>query len=113
MPDAQQLTGIDNATEDSVWLSQYSAVLLKGGHSQDATAIDILYHQEHTTRYESALQKNLQKHGTGCVLSSAIAAGLSKGHSLEQCCEEAKQYINAFISSTGGLLGLHHPITQL
>ena len=47
------------------------------------------------------------KHGSGCILSSAIASGLAKGLSIEKACISAKQYIQTILKSNEQLLAYH------
>ena len=47
------------------------------------------------------------KHGSGCVLSSAIAANLARGYKLHRACLRAKQYTAEFLNSNKNLLGYH------
>lgn len=68
------------------------AVLLKGGH-QISTANDLLYDGEGITWFYGERVDNPNTHGTGCTLSSAIAANLAKGLSMEEAVKEAKAYI--------------------
>lgn len=68
------------------------AVLLKGGH-QISTANDLLYDGEEITWFYGERVDNPNTHGTGCTLSSAIAANLAKGLSMEEAVKEAKAYI--------------------
>ena len=68
------------------------AVLLKGGH-QISTANDLLYDGEGLTWFYGERVDNPNTHGTGCTLSSAIAANLAKGLSMEEAVKEAKAYI--------------------
>ncbi len=68
------------------------AVLLKGGH-QISTANDFLYDGEGITWFYGERVDNPNTHGTGCTLSSAIAANLAKGLSMEEAVKEAKTYI--------------------
>ncbi|WMJ72804.1 hydroxymethylpyrimidine/phosphomethylpyrimidine kinase [Cytophagaceae bacterium ABcell3] len=96
------------ASEGAKYLSKYCHVLLKGGHSQGDTANDILYKSNGTEVVFKSKKLNLDKHGTGCVLSSAILANLSKGYDLEEACKEGKEYITDFIKSHQGLLGYHY-----
>jgi len=89
-------------------LSSYCHVLLKGGHNEEEVGSDYLY-----TKSEAAiLQPNIStvsaKHGSGCVLSSAIAANLALGNGLHTSCDNAKRYIERFLSSNNSLLGYHH-----
>lgn len=68
------------------------AVLLKGGH-QISTANDLLYDGEGFTWFYGERVDNPNTHGTGCTLSSAIAANLAKGLSMEAAVKKAKTYI--------------------
>lgn len=74
------------------------AVLLKGGHSvQDAN--DLLYDHGKLQWFEGARIANPNTHGTGCTLSSAIAANLAKGFSLPESVERAKAYISGALAA--------------
>ena len=74
------------------------AVLLKGGHSvQDAN--DLLYDHGSLQWFEGARIANPNTHGTGCTLSSAIAANLAKGFSLPESVERAKAYISGALGA--------------
>ncbi|MBO5033545.1 MAG: bifunctional hydroxymethylpyrimidine kinase/phosphomethylpyrimidine kinase [Lachnospiraceae bacterium] len=69
------------------------AVLLKGGHSiHDAN--DILVTNGEWQWFEGERIANPNTHGTGCTLSSAIAANLAKGYELEEAVRRAKKYIS-------------------
>ncbi len=67
-------------------------VLIKGGHLPDK-AVDIFYDREGIKRFESDLIKGVNNHGSGCTLSSAIAAAVARGESLEEAVSAAKTYI--------------------
>ncbi len=87
--------------------NQYnSSVLLKGGHSKNDNCTDILYHEGNKFCFNSTKQP-YTKHGTGCILSSAVASNFALGHSLEEACKLAKDYINKALSSNTGLLAYH------
>lgn len=72
------------------------AVLVKGGHL-DGEAIDILADDGGEERLEAPRVLTGNTHGTGCTLSSAIAAGLAKGETLEKAVKDAKVYVTAAI----------------
>lgn len=82
------------------------AVLSKGGHSEE-NADDLLYtdfgSEKRVIWYPAERINNPNTHGTGCTLSSAIAANLAKGFSMEQSVKKAKQYISGAI---GAMLNL-------
>lgn len=79
-----------------------TSVLMKGGHLDDSTDImlDYLYHhpseQVHLIRNPRVATNNT--HGTGCSLSSAIAAFLSRGYDLTQSVQQGAQYVNQAIA---------------
>ena len=74
------------------------AVLLKGGHSIN-DANDLLYSDGAFTWFEGKRINNPNTHGTGCTLSSAIAANLAKGFSLVDAVQRAKEYISAALAA--------------
>ena len=75
------------------------AVLIKGGHGQGAETIDYLFDANGTIALAAPRIATQNTHGTGCSLSSAIAAGLAKGEGLETAVRNAKAWISAAISA--------------
>ena len=75
------------------------AVLIKGGHGQGAESIDYLFDANGTIALAAPRIATQNTHGTGCSLSSAIAAGLAKGEGLETAVRNAKAWISAAISA--------------
>lgn len=73
------------------------AVLCKGGH-RDGGADDVLWHDGSVTWFRGRRIDNPNTHGTGCTLSSAIAANLAKGFSLKDSVERAKAYVSGALS---------------
>jgi hydroxymethylpyrimidine/phosphomethylpyrimidine kinase len=90
------------------------AVLIKGGHAAGGESTDILVDGNGIERFASPRVATRNTHGTGCTLSSAIAAGLAKGHSLRDAVGAAKTYISAAIAASehlhvgGGHGPVHH-----
>ncbi|RZS96246.1 bifunctional hydroxymethylpyrimidine kinase/phosphomethylpyrimidine kinase [Cecembia calidifontis] len=79
---------------------QCQAVLIKGGHLNTPVIQDILFQKEMPEQsYESTYIKTKNLHGTGCTLSSAIAAVLAKGNPLPKAVEMAKNYVNGALES--------------
>ncbi len=76
------------------------AVLIKGGHAEGAESVDILLAPASFTRLASERIATRNTHGTGCTLSSAIAAGLAKGLDLVAAAREAKAYVSAAIAAS-------------
>lgn len=73
------------------------SVLIKGGHLQKS-ATDLFYDGRDFTQFKAKKIKG-EFHGTGCTLSSAIAAGLTKGWGMKKAVREAKQYLTKAIES--------------
>jgi hydroxymethylpyrimidine/phosphomethylpyrimidine kinase len=79
------------------------AVLIKGGHGQGAESIDYLVNGSGTVALRAARIATKNTHGTGCSLSSAIAAGLTKGEDMETAVRHAKTWISAAIAAADRL----------
>jgi hydroxymethylpyrimidine/phosphomethylpyrimidine kinase len=79
------------------------AVLIKGGHGQGAESIDYLFHGGDVIALRAPRLATGNTHGTGCSLSSAIAAGLAKGETLEAAVRHAKTWITAAIAAADRL----------
>ena len=75
------------------------AVLIKGGHGQGAESIDYLIAAGGASALAAPRIATRNTHGTGCSLSSAIAAGLAKGEAMETAVRNAKAWISAAIAS--------------
>ncbi len=80
------------------------AVLLKGGHRIN-DANDLLYKNGEYRWFNGTRINNPNTHGTGCTLSSAIAANLAKGYTLEDSIQRAKDYISGALAD---MLDLGH-----
>jgi hydroxymethylpyrimidine/phosphomethylpyrimidine kinase len=83
------------------------AVLIKGGHGQGAESIDYLIRDSGTVALAAPRAATRNTHGTGCSLSSAIAAGLARGEDLEAAVRRAKNWISAAIAAADRL-GVGH-----
>ena len=73
------------------------AVLIKGGHAA-GDAIDLLYDGQKVYTFAQKRIQTKNTHGTGCTLSSAIAAYLAKGEALPKAVEKAKSYVTGAIA---------------
>lgn len=105
LPESMLLTGLSSPIKAAERLSQWTSVLLKGGHAEN-TANDVLFIDGQQIVI-SGVRFDANKRGTGCVLSSAITAHIANGCTIEQACRNAKQYIMHYITSGDGLLGYH------
>ena len=75
------------------------AVLIKGGHAEGAESIDYLVDSSGVTALAAPRVATKNTHGTGCSLSSAIAAGLAKGEGMETAVRNAKAWVSAAIAA--------------
>ncbi|MBU0487946.1 MAG: hydroxymethylpyrimidine/phosphomethylpyrimidine kinase [Bacteroidetes bacterium] len=83
------------------------SILITGYRKDDNSVIDLLHTKEEVLEIDGETFEGLSKHGTGCVLSSAITSGLATGISLQDSCREAKKYVAKFIQSNDSNLGYH------
>ena len=79
------------------------AVLIKGGHGHGPESTDYLIDASAVIRLAAPRIATGNTHGTGCSLSSAIAAGLAKGRDLETAVRDAKAYVSAAIAAADRL----------
>ncbi len=88
------------------------SVLVKGGHlgGGDGVAVDLLLHDGVEHRLESPYIPSNSTHGTGCTLSSAIAAGLALGLDPVEAVRSAKEYVGVAIANAPGLGRGHGPL---
>jgi hydroxymethylpyrimidine/phosphomethylpyrimidine kinase len=82
---------------------------MKGGHGSGAESVDLLVEATAVTRLAADRVATANTHGTGCTLSSAIAAGLAKGLTLAEAVRAAKAYVtDALIASQRIKIGAGH-----
>jgi len=98
--------GADAEQGAKIW-ALHCPLLLKGGHNPRSPGTDYLYENNRVLELTSKMGVHA-KHGSGCVLSSAITANLALGFSLSASCKLAKIYISKFLNSNQSLLGYHH-----
>jgi hydroxymethylpyrimidine/phosphomethylpyrimidine kinase len=79
------------------------AVLIKGGHGQGTESIDYLIGGDGIIALAAPRIATRNTHGTGCSLSSAIAAGLAKGEDVETAVGNAKVWLSAAIAAADRL----------
>jgi hydroxymethylpyrimidine/phosphomethylpyrimidine kinase len=80
-----------------------SAVLIKGGHGKGAESTDYLIRETGVVALAAPRVATKNTHGTGCSLSSAIAAGLAKGDDLETAVRNAKAWVTSAIAAADRL----------
>ena len=79
------------------------AVLLKGGHLPGAQSPDVLATPEGVSWFEGVRIVTRNTHGTGCTLSSAIAAELGKGRPLADAVAAAKRFVAGAVRASDAL----------
>ena len=101
--DIQAVEALDQAASDLLALGA-RAVLLKGGHLPGDQVVDVLAQSGGARqRLQSARIASRNVHGTGCTLSSAIAAYLALGLPLQSAVEQARAYTLAAIAAGSGV----------
>jgi hydroxymethylpyrimidine/phosphomethylpyrimidine kinase len=119
LPEAEVLTGrriktlsdMEDAIPDLASLGA-QAVLLKGGHLEGDSLVDILIDSDQVHRFEGPRITTTSTHGTGCTLASAIATGLAQGLSLYDAVIRARKYVFDAIKSAPGLGRGHGPLNH-
>ncbi|GEL09996.1 hydroxymethylpyrimidine/phosphomethylpyrimidine kinase [Flavobacterium glycines] len=89
-------------------LAEHTAVFLKGGHRLEAIGTDYLYTKNEILKFFPKETQLSEKHGSGCVLSSAITANLALEQDLKTACSNAKNYIENYLKSNPTLIGYHY-----
>ena len=105
IPEAQAISGMEICTpQDMEKAARFihetcgCSVLLKGGHSV-SDANDLLWTKNGPRWFHGRRIDNNNTHGTGCTLSSAIAANLAKDYRLEEAVSRAKEYISGALAA--------------
>ena len=97
-----------NADTIASALSEYCAVFLKGGHRPEEIGTDYLFTEKEVVMLSPKHTFLSEKHGSGCVLSSAITANIALEQDLKTACSNAKNYIEDFLLSNQTKLGFHY-----
>lgn len=110
-PEAEALTGVAvrcvddlSRAADRLLALGASAALIKGGHLEGETVVDLLRTADGgQMRFESPRLSTTSTHGTGCTLASAIAAGVAEGWTLSDAVARAHDFVSAAMRSAPGL----------
>ena len=125
LPEAQRLTGIELSGAPSRELRERAAhavaeaagggpaVLIKGGHGAGDRIEDLLLSGDRLRVFEHSRIVGHGTHGTGCTLSSAIAARLARGDELERAVEGAIDYLRGALAHSRPLGAGHGPLDHL
>jgi len=113
-PNSFELDAILGGTKAPLWaIDHQTAILHTGGHSGDDTIDDVLWLADGGhRRWSHPRTETVHTHGSGCTLSTAVAAGLAKGMSLINATEAAVQTTSRLIdlSAAGGLVNSNGPL---
>lgn len=107
-PNAYEAAGLAGMPEVKTHADQVSAgqailalgarsVLVKGGHVEGPDAVDVLVSADGVREYAGRRLETPNTHGTGCMLSAAITAGLAKGLDLSTAVGDAKEFVTGAI----------------
>ncbi len=104
VPETERLTGLHIETDDSIIHASLllhdldvKAMLIKGGHADGNESKDLFY-DGLAIEWLTAPRSAKQVHGTGCLLSSAIASGLANGLPLYDAVHNAKAFISSMLN---------------
>ena len=103
----QEITNSKNVLESAKNLSSETIVYLKGGHNTENVGKDYVFKNEKVFNACNKSYRASKKHGSGCILSSALAANLCLGFNLHKACIKTKKYITNRLESNKTLLAYH------
>jgi hydroxymethylpyrimidine/phosphomethylpyrimidine kinase len=116
-PEAEALTGLACATTDDLRRAGEAllalgarAVLMKGGHVEGETVVDVLMTPDGETTFEGERLHTRHTHGTGCTLASACATGLAQGLPLAEAVARAWAYVHEAMRRAPGFGAGHGPL---
>ena len=117
VPEAEILSGISiRSVEDMrragerILRTGPRVVLVKGGHLAGSDSIDVACTASETFEIRRPRIESRHTHGTGCTLSSAIAANLARGLTDREAIEAAREYLDGAIRHAPGLGAGHGPL---
>jgi len=117
VPEAEALTGMRIASVDDMRAAAQRilslgprVVLVKGGHLDGAESVDVAVTTEGSFELRRPRQDTTSTHGTGCTLSSSIAANLALGMDVRAALERARDYLDGAIRNAPGLGRGHGPL---
>ncbi len=119
IPEAEALSGmtirdVDDMTKAASILLTLGpdAVLLKGGHLDADTVVDVLATADGIEMFEGSWIDSKHTHGTGCTLASAIATGLAQGLDVPRAVQRARLYVRRAIETAPGFGHGHGPLNH-
>lgn len=117
LPEAEALSGLTIRTVADMRVAASAllalgvpAVLLKGGHLEGDTLVDLLATADGIEAFSATRIPTQHTHGTGCTTASAVAAGLAQGLNLRDAVIRARAYVRAAIAAAPGFGRGHGPL---
>jgi hydroxymethylpyrimidine/phosphomethylpyrimidine kinase len=119
LPELARLTGLPVESEDErrraaeLLAGRGPAVLAKGGHAEGEEVVDLLFSGDRWHRFTHPRIATTSTHGTGCTLSSAIAARLGRGEDLPGAVEGAITWLQGAMAAAFPVGSGHGPVNHL
>jgi len=110
IPEAEKLFGVEHLHDKLLQESSYVNIFLKGGHANDPLSSDTIFTKQRAYTFSNLRLPKGEKHGSGCVLSSALTAQLALGHNIITAAKNSNCYTYDFLASNETLLGYHKPM---
>jgi len=119
VPEAELLTDIKitdvddlNKAGDALLKMNVYAALMKGGHLDGKSVVDVLVSEEGANIMSGPRLHTRHTHGTGCTLASAVAACMALGAPLDEAVMSAREFVFQAIKTAPGLGEGHGPLNH-
>ena len=119
LPEAEALSDVSIRNVDDMWRAARAilalgprAVMVKGGHLEGRESIDVVAGPDDEFEIRLPRIDSRNTHGTGCTLSSAIAARLATGTSMREAIERAREYLDGAIRNAPAIGRGHGPLNH-
>lgn len=103
----KQLSGNNYSLQGAQALSEVTSIYLKGGHNKESQGKDYLFNENGMRSFNPKAGNYYEKHGSGCVFSSALISNLLRGYPTQKAVLKSKRYIEEFLKSDRSKLGKH------
>jgi hydroxymethylpyrimidine/phosphomethylpyrimidine kinase len=106
--EAKALDQSASVSETAGSLNECCAVFVTAFAEDKEQVTDCLFYQDKTRLYSGRALPGGSQHGSGCILSSALAAYLALGRDIENACSLAREYTQSYLSSSASFPGQHY-----